>query len=191
MIHGGIDSFCILPFDLLGDADELVLRCVIFVDVIYAVFVASGDRSVGAVSVPDKEPSTRRWFGLTRFRWRKRRKRLQHRLVAFKQQPLGVLRVQAQRPFRDRRFGPQGDCSVTPCLGVEFPVPAWRRMERGAADLVVGVLRRQRGVDWDRCPRVERRVEAKRPFRNGGRRYSPGLTASRGYSNSARGRAAR
>jgi hypothetical protein len=37
-------------------------------------------------------------------------------------------------------------------------------MKRGAADLMVGVLRRQRGVDWDRCPRV---IEAKRPFRNG------------------------
>ena len=30
--HGGIDSFCSLPFVLLGDADELVLRCIIFVD---------------------------------------------------------------------------------------------------------------------------------------------------------------
>ncbi len=62
MIHGGIDSFCILPFDLLGYADELVLICVIFVEVISVVFVAVGDRRVAAVSVPDKEPSPRRWF---------------------------------------------------------------------------------------------------------------------------------
>ena len=32
MIHGGIDSFCILSFDRLGYTDELVLLCVVFVE---------------------------------------------------------------------------------------------------------------------------------------------------------------
>jgi hypothetical protein len=78
--------------------------------------------------------------------------------------PLGV---EALRPFRNRRFGPQCYRSITPCLGVELPVPAWRQIERCAVDLVVGILRRQRGVEGDRCIRVKRRVEAKPPLRNG------------------------
>jgi hypothetical protein len=54
-IHGGIDSFCILPFDLLGDADELLARCIIFVKVISAAFVAVRDRSVVILALlPEK-----------------------------------------------------------------------------------------------------------------------------------------
>jgi hypothetical protein len=34
LIHGGIGSFCILPFDLLGDADELVVICIVFVETV-------------------------------------------------------------------------------------------------------------------------------------------------------------
>lgn len=118
LIHGGIDSFCILSFGLYY-ADELVLLCIIFVDVILAIFVAYDD-SVVAVWVPRKEPSTRRCFGftldfrMTRSRWRERR------LAAYKQQPLGVIFVELVQ-----------FCASTSDLKspiyVERPYRAWRR----------------------------------------------------------------
>lgn len=72
---------CILPFDLLGYADEPLLFCVIFVDVIQAV-----GHSAGAVWEPSEEPSTT-CYGFRLDRW-------PERLAAFKEATLGVVFVE-------------------------------------------------------------------------------------------------